>query len=243
MLVKKIWLCLLAGIGLSAACAVAPATPPLPPDFSYAPTAGPAATALVSVGVAIIGATPTKPSIQGRGDAGINATLADYRVATGDDLTGSKTAAFTTLKDFSNPRGIYSRSWWFADDGRANISEVLAVILYTEGNTNWDVRTAVAARYLWYCAGLADACEGHDPWRRRVRSQSRRPEFGRLDRLAPYPLPLCQRGPDLGHLSAVAVASTAQLTGPAVGADDGRSQPGMRLAVFVRGYDEAERIV
>jgi hypothetical protein len=35
-----------------------------------------------------------------------------------------------------------------AADGRAKISEVLAVILYTDGNTNWDMRTAVAARYL-----------------------------------------------------------------------------------------------
>ena len=174
MLVKKIWLCLLAGIGLSAACAAAPATPPLPPDFGYASAARPAATASVSVGVAIIGPTPTEPSIQGRADVGINATLADYRLATGDDPTGSKTAAFTTLQDFSNPHGIYSRSWWFADDGRADINEVLAVILYTEGNTNWDVRTAVAARYLWYCAGLANACQGpalinflsyFQPWR------------------------------------------------------------------------------
>lgn len=174
MLCHKSWLCLLAWAGLAAACAVAPATPPSPPDFGYASVAAPAATASVSVGVAFIGATPTQPLFPGRADEGIIATLADYRLATGDDPTGSKTAAFTTLQDFTNPHGPYSRSWWFADNGRPDISDVLAVIFYTEGNTNWDVRTAVAARYLWYCAGLGSACGGpalinflsyFQPWR------------------------------------------------------------------------------
>ena len=166
----KVWLGLLGGFGL-AACAVAPVTPPLPPNFDNVPVA-PVATGDTSVAVAITGPTATPLSAQG--DAGIIATLAAYQSATGSDPTGSKTAAFTTLDDFSNPHGPYSRSWWFADDGRADLSEVLAVILYTEGNTSWDVREAVAARFLWYCGGLGNACQGpalinflsyFQPWR------------------------------------------------------------------------------
>jgi hypothetical protein len=166
----KVWLCLLGGIGL-AACAVAPATPPLPPDLNTMPVP-PVATSAASVAVARTGPTATPVSAQD--DAGIMATLAAYQSATGSDPTGSKTAAFTTLDDFSNPHGPYSRSWWFADDGHADITEVLAVILYTEGNTSWDVREAVAARFLWYCGGLGGACQGpalidflsyFQPWR------------------------------------------------------------------------------
>jgi len=166
----KVWLCLLGVIGL-AACAVAPVTAPLPPDLSYAPPA-PVATSAASVAVALTG--PTATPLSAHGDVGIIATLAAYQSATGEDPTGSKTAAFTTLDDFSNPHGPYSRSWWFADDGRADLSEVLAVILYTEGNTSWDVREAVAARFLWYCGGLGSACQGpalinflsyFQPWR------------------------------------------------------------------------------
>jgi hypothetical protein len=169
---RKVGLCLLVGLGL-AACALAPVTPPSPPFLDPA-AAQPLATASSSVAVAVSGPTPT-PLLSGSvGDEGIQATLGDYRVATGDDPTGSKTAAFTTLQDFANPHGPYSRSWWFADDGRAEISEVLAVILYTEGNTSWDVRTAVLARFLWYCGGQGTFCQGpalinflsyFQPWR------------------------------------------------------------------------------
>lgn len=168
----NVWLCLLVGFGL-AACAVAPVTPP-PPPFFDSPAAQPLATASSSVAVVVNGRTPTPPLNGSVGDEGIQATLADYGVATGDDPTGSKTAAFTTLQDFANPHGPDSRSWWFADDGRADISEVLAVILYTEGNTSWDVRTAVMARYLWYCGGQGNICQGpalidflsyFQPWR------------------------------------------------------------------------------
>ena len=159
-------MCLLVG------CAVAPVTPPLPPILAQTPA--PAATGSTSVSVAIIGSTPTLPTALGQGDEGIQATLNEFRVATGDDPTGSKTAAFITLQNFADPHGQYAGAWWFADDGRAEISEVLAVILYTEGNTSWDVRTAVVARYLWYCGGLGNRCQGpalinflsyFQPWR------------------------------------------------------------------------------
>jgi hypothetical protein len=174
MVRNKVSVCLVVIVWLSAACAVAPVTPPLPPNFNQTAAAAPAATSSASVAVSIIGATSTVPPAQGVGDEGLNGTLGEYRVATGDDPTGSKTAAFTTLQDFANPHGPYSGSRWFADDGRAEISKVLAVILYTEGNTNWDVRTAVAARYLWYCAGRSNKCQGpalinfrsyFQPWR------------------------------------------------------------------------------
>jgi len=170
MLHIKVWLSLLGAIGL-AACSVAPVTPPLPPNLDEVVNV-PAATSAASVAVSLSG--PTATPLPARGDAGIIATLAAYQSATGDDPTGSKTAAFTTLGDFSNPHGPYSRSWWFADDGRADISEALAVILYTEGNTSWDVREAVSARFLWYCGGLGSACQGpalidflsyFQPWR------------------------------------------------------------------------------
>jgi hypothetical protein len=145
----------------------------LPPVLDPAASA-PLTTASASVAVAISGPTPTPPEAGGLGDEGIQATLAEYRSATGDDPTGSKTSAFTTLQDFTNPHGPYSRSWWFAGDGRADVTEVLAVILYTEGNTSWDVRTAVLARYLWYCGGVGNICQGpalinflsyFQPWR------------------------------------------------------------------------------
>ena len=169
---RQAWLCLLVTFGL-AACSVTPVTPPAPPFFDSLPAA-PLATASSSVAVAVGGATATSALAGGQGDAGIQATLADYGAATGDDTAGSKTAAFNTLHDFANPHGLYSRAWWFADDGRADMSEVLAVILYTEGNTSWDVRTAVLARFLWYCGGQGNNCQGpalidflsyFQPWR------------------------------------------------------------------------------
>jgi hypothetical protein len=125
----------------------------------------------VVVGVVTASApTPTLPAV---GDAGLRATLADFEAATGDDPTGAKTVAFTTLQDFVNPHGPYGAAWWLAD-GQADIAEVLAVLFYTEGNTSFDVRTAVAARYLWYCGGTGDGCGGRplinflsyfQPWR------------------------------------------------------------------------------
>ena len=155
---------------LAAACGIAPSTPPLPATAS-AP-ARPTATAAVSVLLAVGEASPTPRADPA--NAGLRATLADYAEATGDDPTGDKTLAFATLRDFTNPNGPYGSAWWFADDGLADVTEVLAVILYTEGHTSFDVRTAVAARYLWYCGGTGTTCSGHalinylsyfQPWR------------------------------------------------------------------------------
>src|SRR5437870_3950612 len=93
----KVWLCFLGALGL-AACAVAPVTPPLPPNFDNVPVV-PLATSSASVAVALSGPTATPLSPDSMGNAGIIATLAAYQSATGDDPTGSKTAAFTTLDD------------------------------------------------------------------------------------------------------------------------------------------------
>lgn len=166
-------ICLLAVVGLVAACAVVPVTP-IPPASSQSVAALPVATPSSSVAVAIVSASPTAAPADGRGDEGIAATLGQYYLAIGSDPTSQKTAAYLTLQDFANPHGIYSSAWWMADSHRATIAEVLAVILYTEGNTNWDVRAAVVARYLWYCGGTGTRCQGpalinflsyFQPWR------------------------------------------------------------------------------
>jgi hypothetical protein len=159
-----------------AACGTAQATPPevvLLPRATTRPVI-PTAEGSTSVSVALVGATPSPEPVDGQGGEGLDATAAAYSVSVGSDPTGAKTAAFTTLKDFINPKGIYAHAWWLADDGHASMAETLAVILYTEGNTAFDVRTAVAARYLWYCGGLGSTCQGANlinylsyfqPWR------------------------------------------------------------------------------
>jgi hypothetical protein len=160
MIRAKHWVGLLVVVGLAAGCAVMPVTPPAPPDFGDKP-AVPGTDGPVGVSVALIGATTTPRPATAVVTEGINATLADTGGAIGSDPTGMKTAAYLTLQNFDDPNGPYSGSWWFLNDGRADISELLAVILYTEGNTSWDVRTAVTARYLWYCAGTGSGCQGH----------------------------------------------------------------------------------
>ena len=94
-------------------------------------------------------------------DAALRATLDGFAATADDDPTGAKTAAAVTLRNFVDPGGPYQGAWWFADDHRAGLDEILAVILYTEGSTNLEVRKAIAARFLWYCGGEGRACQGH----------------------------------------------------------------------------------
>jgi hypothetical protein len=105
---------------------------------------------------------------------GIQATLGMSIAESNPNDNVDRQAAWAMLKSFADPSGLYQGAWWFADDGRADIYEALAVILFTEGNTNTDVQKAVAARYLWYCGGAATACQGaallnflsyFQPWR------------------------------------------------------------------------------
>jgi hypothetical protein len=145
----------------------------------YRPTWTPPPTPLANIVVGALQATatlvPTAAPTQPRADEGLQATLANYQEAVGaSDPQGAKYNAFQTLKDFVDPLGRYASAWWFRDDGQGDVYEAIAVILYTEGNTNWDVRTAVSARYLWYCGGAGTHCQGHElidflsyfqPWR------------------------------------------------------------------------------
>ncbi len=132
----------------------------------------PMATAADVVAIVLPGPTATVEVVPG--DDGLTATLADFSGSTGDDPTGAKAQAFTTLGQFMDPHGTFGNAWWFADDGRADLYEALAVILFTEGNTSFDVREAVMARYLWYCGGTGTKCSGaalinflsyFQPWR------------------------------------------------------------------------------
>ncbi len=68
--------------------------------------------------------------------------------------------AHGTLEDFTNIVGPYADAWWFQDDGQADMVELVAVILYTEGYPSQYVRQVVGARYLWYCGGAGYGCEG-----------------------------------------------------------------------------------
>jgi hypothetical protein len=180
--ITTVWRRLLgrAGLALAAlalvACGTAQAASPelvLQPRATLRPV-NPTAEGSTSVSVALVGPTPSEVPDGWQGGEGLVVTAADYSVSVGSDPTGAKTAAFTTLKDFINPHGIYSNAWWLSDDGEASMAETLAVIFYTEGNTAFDVRIAVAARYLWYCGGLGSTCQGANlinflsyfqPWR------------------------------------------------------------------------------
>ncbi len=159
------------------ACGVNPATPAVPPMVVLPSHATPGPNIVVALGLetATPAPTPDRQALaEAPRDSGLRETLKDYPAATADDADGARSRAFETLHDFVNPHSQYSGAWWFLGDGQADIYEVLAVILYTEGNTSWDVRTAVSARYLWYCGGTGTTCRGpalidflsyFQPWR------------------------------------------------------------------------------
>jgi hypothetical protein len=176
----RLFLCLLLVALAAAACAPDSAvvwpTPGPTPFFSSGGggdlIAPPVATAADSVSIVAPGPTATVEFVPG--NEGMTATLADFSGSVGNDPTGAKTQAFTTLELFADPHNTFGNAWWFADDGRADIYEVIAVVLYTEGNTSFDVREAVSARYLWYCGGTTTNCAGaplinflsyFQPWR------------------------------------------------------------------------------
>ncbi|MCC7359457.1 MAG: hypothetical protein IT317_08275 [Anaerolineales bacterium] len=132
----------------------------------------PMPTAADSVSIVPPAPTPTLEVLPG--NEGLTATLADMAGAVGNDPTGAKAQAFATLGLFVDPHSTFGNAWWLSNDGRADIYEVLAVVLYTEGNTSFDVREAVMARYLWYCGGTGTTCAGaalinflsyFQPWR------------------------------------------------------------------------------
>jgi hypothetical protein len=159
---------------LLSACLANPAIPPPVARMTWTPPPSPAPNIVVAAVRATSTLTPVVRPTQVRADGGLQATLTDYEASVGPDPSGSKYNAFQTLTDFVDPIGRYAGTWWLRDDGVGDIYEALAVILYTEGHTNWDVRTAVAARYLWFCGGAGTVCQGRElinflsyfqPWR------------------------------------------------------------------------------
>ena len=151
------------------------------PAVADLPSLDPRPTPTAQIVVAIVGPTPTPtpPSTATATPAplpdaarGLSTTLASYLPA--EDIDGSKAEALATLHDFVDPNGVYRGAWWFADDGSADIYEVIAVLFFTEANLNVKVQQAVAARYLWYCGGTGPDCSGSQlinfltyfqPWR------------------------------------------------------------------------------
>ncbi len=126
-------------------------------------------------------APPTSAAAPETSD-GLRATLRFDPAEPGAVHNAEKAAALATLRDFADPLGPYQGAWWFADDGQARIEEALAVILFTEGSTNEAVRKAVAARYVWFCGGAHEACQGvalinflayFQPWREPWRAAGR----------------------------------------------------------------------
>lgn len=174
-------LSLVAGLALAACAPDAAVLWPTPAPTPYWSSGGggggvavapPAATAADTVSIVLPGPTATVAVLPG--NEGMTATLADFAGSVGSDPTGAKTQAFTTLGLFTDPHSTFGNAWWFADDGRADIYEALAVVLFTEGHTSFDVREAVMARYLWYCGGTGTTCSGaalinflsyFQPWR------------------------------------------------------------------------------
>lgn len=94
----------------------------------------------------------------GAASPGMDDTLKNYRLI--NDPNGNKAAALQTLRDFANPVGPYSQAWWFADDGQADIYEVISAMLQIEARGEIRKIDQISARYVWYCAGEGINCGG-----------------------------------------------------------------------------------
>ncbi len=156
------------------ACTTVSEARPAVPRMTWTPPPTPPPNIVVAVAQPTTTVTPGPGAVEARADQGLQVTLADYQTSVGSDSSGAKTDAFLTLQAFVDPHGQYAGSWWLRDDNQGDIYEALAVILYTEGHTSWDVRTAVSARYLWFCGGTGTQCQGRElinflsyfqPWR------------------------------------------------------------------------------
>ena len=147
----------LLGIALCAGC-----LPPGPLAANATPAPRPTATADVATYFIYPEATPPPGAVSTRPvSSSLLNTLASYSAGPDDDPTGAKTAAVVTLRNFVDAGGPYRGAWWFAADDQGELDEILAVILFTEGNTSLEVRKAIAARFLWYCGGQGESCQGH----------------------------------------------------------------------------------
>src|SRR5688572_26555558 len=110
--------CLMFAAGCLLPVACAPAVEPL-----YSPVR-PTPTPLVVVAVVRATGTPAlepteagPPTPVADGALGIADTLRAYIPV--QDVEGSQTGAMSTLRDFTDPNGVYHGAWWFADDGSA----------------------------------------------------------------------------------------------------------------------------
>ncbi len=150
--------CLLAGLVLTAGCQ--PLAAP-PPSLAVAPARS---TATADVAAFVIYPEIARTSVATpaqQAAAALWATLSDFPASAGDDPTGAKAAALVTLRNFVDASGPYRGAWWFENDQQGGMDEMLAVIFYGEASSSLDVRKAIAARFLWYCGGQGENCQGH----------------------------------------------------------------------------------
>jgi hypothetical protein len=156
---RRLWLIwMVMGLGLGTGCS--PANPVLVSATAAAPR--PTATADVATFIIYPETSPTPAPVSSpAANSALVATLADYAGGPDDDPTGAKAEALVTLRNFVDANGPYREAWWYATDNQGAMDEILAVIFYTEGSTSLDVRKAIAARFLWYCGGQSDHCQGH----------------------------------------------------------------------------------
>ena len=131
-------------------------SPPAEAALRHTPTAD-VATFVIYPQIPLAASPPPGPEAQ----APLLDSLVDYDFESEDDPTGAKTAALVTLHNFVDANGPYRGAWWFETGQGGDLFEALAVIFYTEGSTNLEVRKAIAARYLWYCGGESPRCQGH----------------------------------------------------------------------------------
>jgi hypothetical protein len=148
---------------------------PLPPSRpAFFSDSLPTPTAHVVVTIVASGDVTSTPEAPFEGGLGLQATLQMPLDELNPNNNVDRYRAWEMLGSFTDANGPYRGAWWFVDDGRADLYEALAVILFTEGSTNLDVVRAIAARFLWYCGGAATACAGpallnflayFQPWR------------------------------------------------------------------------------
>lgn len=60
--------------------------------------------------------------------------------------------SYHTLSAFLDPNGPYKDTWWF-EDGAVTPDELLAVLVFEEGQTNEAIQKAIFARYVYYTGG------------------------------------------------------------------------------------------
>jgi len=65
-------------------------------------------------------------------------------------LSSERQEAYKTLTDFLNPQGPYKDAWWFQNDNHVTPDELLAVLIFNEGQIDDSVQKVILARYTYY---------------------------------------------------------------------------------------------